>query len=280
MAIPPMDRDVLSKQQKRRFVRDGYLRIEDGLDEGLVSEGRDLIAAELPEELDDPDDLVGVGSRSPSPAAEEPFTTINERLYDYAADLAGEALEAPDGRGMQFAVRYPREIRLGAHHDRTPSFGHLDGYGPGYRENGEYGGFTVGAVVYFDDVVERGGGFTVWPGAHWVAADYYAEHSFESPGYHGQLPAIDDDGGWDYTRRFDEQARSRELAGEAGTVILWHNKMVHTAGVNQSPNVRMAGIQRLSREDHEAIKDDAADKPFEYWDGVAGLDPAAHPRTL
>ena len=270
---------MLSEHLKRRFVRDGYLLVEDALDEELVAEGRDLLAAELPEDLDDPEALVGVGSRSPSPDADEPFTTVNERLYEYAAELAGDALVAPDGPGMQFALRYPREVRLGAHHDRTPSFGHLDGYGPNYKETGEHGGFTVGAVAYFDDVVERGGGFTVWPGSHWVAADYYAEHSFESPGYHGQLPAIDDDGGWDYSRRFDQQARSRELAGDAGSVVLWHNKMVHTAGVNQSPNVRMAGIQRFSREDYEEIKEDAADKPFEYWDGLADVDPAERPPT-
>lgn len=272
--------DVLSTQQKRRFVRDGYLRIEDAVDDQVVAEGRGRLADEVPEDLDDPDELVGVGSRSPSPSADEPFTTINERLYEYAAALTGDALVPPDGPGMQFALRYPRELRLVAHHDRTPSFGHLDGYGPGYKETGEHGGFTIGAVVYYDDVVERGGGFTVWPGSHWVAADYYAEHSFESPGYHGQLPAIDDDGGWDYTRRFDEQARSRELSGDAGTVILWHNKMVHASGVNQSPNVRMAGLQRFSRDDYDETKHDAADEPFEYWDGVDGVDPATAPETV
>ena len=269
---------MLSDAQKRRFVRDGYLRIEDGMDADLVAEARDLVADAVPEDLDDPAELVGVGRRSPDPEGEEPFSTINERFYDYLSKLVGDALVEPDGPGMQFALRYPTEVRLGAHHDRTPAFGHLDGYGPGFRETGDYSAFTAGAVVYFDDVVERGGGFTVWPGSHHVAADYFSEHSLESPGYHGQLPAIDDDG-WDYTRRLDEQARSREISGPAGTVILWHNKLVHAGGVNQSPNVRMAGIQRFSREDIDDIVADAATDPFGYWDGLADVDPATDPET-
>jgi ectoine hydroxylase-related dioxygenase (phytanoyl-CoA dioxygenase family) len=271
---------MLSEQQRRRFKRDGYLVVTDALDDDLVEEGRETLAAAVPEDIDDPDDVVGEGGRSPEPDATAPFGAINDRLYDYATALVGDELVAPDVSHLQFALRYPRDLRLGAHHDRTPSFGHLDAYGPGFRDEGEYGGFTVGATVYFDDVVERGGGFTVWPGSHWVAADYYADHSVESPGYHGHLPAIDDDGGWDYTRRLDEQARSHEIAAPGGSVILWHNKLTHAAGVNQSPNVRIAGIQRFSRHDHDEIKRDAADKPFKYWPALEEVEPADTPESI
>jgi ectoine hydroxylase-related dioxygenase (phytanoyl-CoA dioxygenase family) len=259
---------MLTEDQRRRFVREGYLAVEDAVDSDLIAEARGQFREALPEDLDDEESLVGVGSRSPDPPATEPLSTINERLYEYAAALVGSKLAAPEGPGMQFAFRYPGEYRLADHVDRRPQVGHLDGYGPGFKQSGEYGGFTVGAVVYFDDVVERGGGFTVWPGTHWAAAEYFTDHALNCPGAGGTLPAVDDDGGWDSTRGLHEQVRSVEVNQPAGTVVLWHNKLLHTAGENQSQNVRMAGIQRFSREDHDEIREDAADKPFRYWEGV------------
>jgi hypothetical protein len=266
---------MLSDEQRRDFVRDGYLKIDDGIESDLVDEGRDLIWDAVPDDPDDPESLVGVGSRSPDVPAEEPFRTVNERLYDYASDLVGDALEAPEGPGMQLALRYPRDLRLDEHHRRRPGGGHLDGYGDSFMRSGEYVGFTVAAVVYFDDVAPNGGGFTVWPGSHWVAAKYFENNALNTLGT-GQLPAIDDSAegdsdnprhGWDRSRQLQNQLESRSLAGEAGTVILWHNKILHTAGANQSDAVRMAGITRMTRDDHEEILEDAADKPFAYWDG-------------
>lgn len=269
-------RAMLTAGQKAAFARDGYLVLEDGIDDDAIAAARDRIWDAVPDDPDDPESLVGVGSRSPDVPTEEPFATINDLLHEYGAALVGDALVAPDGPGMQLALRYPREVRLSATHDRTPT-GHLDGYGPGFREHGEYTGFTVGAVVYFDRVDPSGGGFTVWPGSHRVAAEYFSDHALTSPGHGGRLPAVDDDGGWDADRFFHQQARSRMLAGDAGTVILWHNKLVHAAGVNQRSRVRMAGIKRFRRDDHEEIKADAADEPFAYWRGVDGIEPADRP---
>jgi ectoine hydroxylase-related dioxygenase (phytanoyl-CoA dioxygenase family) len=65
---------------------------------------------------------------------------------------------------------------------------------------------------------------------------------------------------------------SHQISGEAGTLVLWHNKLVHSSGVNQTPNARLAGFNRMSRDDFDDIKVDAKDKPFEYWDGLADLE--------
>ena len=131
----------------------------------------------------------------------------------------------------------------------------------------------VGAVLYFDDVPDRGGGFTVWPSSHWIAAEYFSEHALNTPGLGGSLPALDDNGGWDRHHNLDDQFRSRELNYPAGTLILWHNKIYHTSGVNQSDAIRMAGISRFSRDDQGDIFEDAADKPLKYWEGVPDIDP-------
>ena len=268
MGRPSLGAGVLSEDQRETFVRDGYLLIEDGIDAELIEEGRSLIWDAIPDDPEDPAAWVGVGSRSPDVPADEPFTAINHRLHDYASDLVGDALRRPGGPGTQLALRYPRELRISEHLDRRPVIGHLDGYGPGFKRHGQYSGFTIGGVVYYDQVPERGGGFTIWPGTHWVAADYFTDHALNTPGYGGSLPAIDDDGGWDRRRTIADQVRSKELSGGPGTVILWHNKLVHGTGINQSSSIRMAGITRMSREDHDEIFEDAADKPFEYWDGV------------
>lgn len=262
---------MLTDEQRRQFVRDGYLVIEDGIDDDLVEAAFAKIADALPEDVDDPEQLRGVGSRSPDVDADEEIGAINQRLYEYGRELVGDELAKP-GSGTQLALRYPQELRLSAHHDRRPHVGHLDGFGPGYQQTGQYSGFTVAGNVYFDDVPDRGGGFTVWPGSHWVAANYFEDYALNTPGQGGKLPAIDDDGGWDTSRFLSDQLRSKELNAPAGTVILWHNKLVHTSGVNQSDRIRMAGITRMSRADKDDILEDAADKPFKYWEGVTDLD--------
>ena len=261
---------MLTSDQKRRFVQDGFLVIDQGIDHHLVDAAFTTIAEALPEDVDAPDQLRGVGSRAPEIDADDEIGAINERLYEYASELVGATLDQP-GTGMQLALRYPEALRLAAYHDRRPRVGHLDGFGPGFQQTGQYTGFTIAGTVYFDDVPERGGGFTVWPGSHWVAANYFEDHALNTPGQGGNLPAIDDEGGWDRTRFLSDQLRSIELNGNAGTVILWHNKLMHTAGVNQSERIRMAGITRMSRGDKAEILEDAADKPFAYWDGVTGL---------
>jgi hypothetical protein len=261
---------MLSDDQKRQFARDGYLRVAGALDD-LVADARGAVADAIPEDLDEPEELAGVGSRQPTVPVEEPFASINGALYEYGRALVGGDLRRPSGPDMQLALRYPDTARLGDAFDRTPTFGHLDGYGPGFRDTGNYSGFDIGAVVYLDDVPERGGGFTVWPGAHLVAADYFREHSLSSPGYHGRLPAVAEEG-WDYAGWFHEQARSRELSGDAGTVVLWHGRMVHAAGVNQSERVRMAGIQRFAREGFDARKAEFVANPFAGWAGLDGIE--------
>lgn len=259
---------MLDQEQRREFGQQGYLVLEDAIDQELIEEGRELIWNEIPESPDNPEELVGVGSRTPDVPTEEPFMTIKRQLFEFGAELVGDSLVAPDSPHMQLALRYPRELRLSEHLDRKPTHGHLDGFGPGYKKTGQYSSWMVAGVVYFDDVVSGGGGFTVWPGTHWVAADYFSNHALNTPGYGGPLPAIDDDGGWDRNHTISDQVRSRELNYDAGTVILWHNKIYHTTGVNQSENIRMAGITRFSREDQDEIYEDAADKPLKYWDGV------------
>jgi hypothetical protein len=85
--------------------------------------------------------------------------------------------------------------------------------------------------------------------------------------------------GWDHSQRFGYQARSKEICGLTGTVIPWQNKLVQTTGVNQSPIVRMAGIRRLRRHNHDEIKRDPASRRFAYWPEMDGITPATVPES-
>lgn len=270
---------LLTDEQRRRFVRDGFLVVEDAFDEGTVEEVREGVWEAIEEDPDDPDSWVGGGYRTADPwdAVDDLSNELTERSYAHAEELVGEGELEDPGEGMSVHLQFPDEMPYGEVARRRTTMGHLDGYGPGFQETGDYGGFTVAATAYLGPVEPGGGGFTVWPGAHWIAADYFSEHSLESPGMHGLLPAVDGDG-WDYESFLSDQILPHEVTGPAGTLVLWHNKMVHTAGVNQNDDIRMAAITRFSRPDHDDIYEDAKDKLWKYWPGLDDVDPGVDPR--
>ena len=152
--------------------------------------------------------------------------------------------------------------------------GHLDGYA-NFDENPEVFTFTLGAAVYVDDVRPRSGGFTVWPGSHRVAAAYFEDHALETVGgkpNNSQVPAVGEAAGeWDYDDLLWNQYDPYEVSGPAGTVVLWHSKLTHNAGINVGEDVRMAAITRFAREDQQEIRRDDAETLFEYWPAMAGV---------
>ena len=84
------------------------------------------------------------------------------------------------------------------------------------------------AMVLIDDVIPHGGGFTVWPGSHlrlhtyWetIVSAHWKEDAKESFA--------------------EEQAdilntvEPIEFCGQAGDVVFWHPRLLHSAGVNKS----------------------------------------------
>ena len=106
--------------------------------------------------------------------------------------------------------------------------------GPDYRgahsDGACYGRWRLQMSAYIDDVPPSSGGFTVWPGSHtriwkeqWKALQAGEKHiSNKSIPIIGQI-TVD-------TQPFD-------CHGPAGTVVLWHTKILHIAGQNVSSNV-------------------------------------------
>lgn len=254
----------LTDAQKLAFKRNGFLAVPDALDEDLVTDVREAIWEGIEADPADPDSLVGGGYHlNEYEAVDRPklFERVNQDVYAYAEEMVGPDLLEPPGDRVQIALKFPDEDQL-LSGTELPRHGHIDGYGPGFNADGRVHGFTIGVAVYYSDVDPRSGGFTVWPGSHWQVAEYYASHVLETPGHahHDSLPS--------------EVGDPHEITGRAGTAILWHNKLVHTGGVNRSRNVRLASISRFKRRDFDEIQRDAADKLWKYWPGLEGLNPA------
>jgi hypothetical protein len=244
----------------------------------------------------DHDEIFHRGSSSESArrlSTVEPFERLFRAVYPYAEQLVGEGLLAdPDERPAEHClhgghlmasrdggasvvahdgaigpiVQYPRALRdpLAAPFDYAATR-HVDGStGPYADESVEYLPFTIAAAVYFDEVVPRGGGFTVWPGSHRITSRYFATHSY------GEY--IADSGVLDGL----PLGPAHEITGGPGTLVLWHHNIVHGAAPNHSDGIRMAGFQRIARSDIGDIGQRGLAAPWLQYDAIRDLQPVYH----
>jgi len=162
------------------------------------------------------------------------LTAANPDILAGVTDLIGDPIAPEYVRGL-YPV-FPTESRS------------LDGHCDQHK-------FQVGVVLYLSDVSPRGGGFTVWPGSHHVMAKH-----------HGSL------GDKDRLSTFDHAVVSVqtstqpfEVVGPTGTVVFWHQRLVHTAGTNTSKTVRHATLCDFKNERFLSAADYATADPWETW---------------
>lgn len=268
---------LFSHREKRELKRNGFVVKDDVIDEDTISAAREAFWDGVPFDRDDYEALVDAPERFEDAwdyiEDPEPFAAINEQLFPYAEELAGEGtLERPDER-IQVTPRFPNG-ELGQEGD-LPSLhrelGHIDGYGPHFDNYHEVGYYTVMTSTYLNRVEPRGGGFTVWPGSHWYAGEYYDEYHLESLVNNATLPAYED-GEWDRCGHLAHQLDPLEIHGDPGTTVFWHQNLLHCGGINRSPYVRLSTIQRFVRPDAEEIKRDAYANIWKYWEGMEGVE--------
>lgn len=268
---------LFTDRQKAEMKRNGFVVVDDVVDDETIEAAREVFWDGVPFERDDYETLVGRPERFENAwdhiENPDPFAEINDQLFPYAEELAGEDTLDHPGEGIQVTPRFPNgEVREGE--EKPPlhrEHGHIDGYGPHFDAHHEVGYYTVMAAVYLDYVEPRGGGFTVWPGSHWYAGEYYDEYHLESLVNNATLPACDD-GHWDRCESFAHQTDPLEIHGDAGTTVFWHQNLLHCGGINNSSRVRLSAIQRFQRPDAEEIKRDAYANPFKYWEGMEGVE--------
>lgn len=259
---------MLTIDERERFRRNGFVVLRDALDEDLIREGRTAI---------EDDDSMGPGNQN-EPTT-EPFRTINERLFEYAADLIGAENLARPGT-PEFGTDDGEETRIGLHFpdDDLPAIEDPDVQRQVRRDlpihvdnqTNEHGGlYGLGAAIYFDDVGPRDAGFTVWPASHRMVAGHCELSTTDGDPPLKQARIRADSEFEDLSDLFD-LFEPFEITGDAGTVTLWHGSLIHSAGMQLSPgSLRMAGFSRFYfRPDAVDSLDDAFANPFRYWEGV------------
>lgn len=164
--------------------------------------------------------------RSPHRYGREPMlldvTANHPRVRAVVQQFLGEQLErAQRVRGVYLVLpKLPSTNgRLGPHVDHSAA--------------------QLSAMVLVDKIPARSGAFTVWPGSHVRLHRFWTSCQGAHFNHHKK-------------REFDEEFKTIlrdtvpvEFVGEAGDVVFWHPRLIHSAGVNYSaetdtPRIRYA----------------------------------------
>ena len=245
---------LLKDDQKAFFKENGYLVLNDTLTDDQVESGVEAIWPHIDADRNDPSTWIGAGPISPK-CGDDPAllaTLYESPVYEAAESLVGKGkLTRPGSFGPK--LNFPTgETRWSA-----PGGGHLDGYYTptnGVPE-GTVGRFYVGVTMYLSHQHPTGGGFTVWPGTHLQAAQYFKTHAMLKP-----------KGG--NVRDLYDMPEPVEITGPPGTVCLWHGSLVHSASKNYRPDIRFCMITRLNRIDNSDILFEFPDDTWTYWEGI------------
>ncbi|MBT4139616.1 MAG: hypothetical protein HOE48_16965 [Candidatus Latescibacteria bacterium] len=132
------------------------------------------------------------------------------RMRQLVSKFIGESVKYADRvRGVYciFPKSPDRDARLGPHGDHT--------------------GAQLSAMVFVDTVPPHCGGFTIWPGSH------YMSHVYHKTVY----GPLDPDRAEEYVKARDDvlnEVTPVQFHGKAGDVVFWHPRLVHGPGVNYS----------------------------------------------
>lgn len=244
----------LTPAEKVFFRDNGYLVRNDLLTQAQIDAARDALWEGIDADREDPSTWVNAGPRSPCPGSHPAIraTVMETPAFAIAEELVGTGRLNPGGPGP--ALVYPS----GDDEWTQPAHGHLDGYYTptnGVPE-GTVGLFHVGVTIYVEQIEERGGCFTVWPGTHRQAAEYFRDHSLLSV-----------QGG--NSRDVFDLPEPLQIAGPPGTVCFWHGQLIHSGTKNCRRNIRMALIARLSRKDLDDIRFESPDDMWQYYEGIS-----------
>lgn len=248
LAVP-----YLTAEDKAFFKENGYLIKHDTLTDEQIQNAQDALWEGIEADRDDPETWVNAGLRSPASGPHPAIhgTVMESPIFEMAEELVGKGKLNEGGPGP--ALVFPS----GDEDWDAPERGHLDGY---YTPNngvpeGTVGLFHVGTTIYVEHVEPRGAGFTVWPGTHRAAGEYFKTHSLLSV----------QGGVFNEKIEFPEPV---EITGPPGTVCLWHGQLVHSGSKNCRRRIRMALIGRLARKDVNNIRFESPNDIWEYWEGI------------
>ncbi len=251
-----MASNTLSTEQQQRFVCNGFLVLREAIPEDVLESVCNEITNTLPEELNDFEKLAsGPKKRHEWIETEDdsPFDKLNQHLYKYASEIVGDKLN-PTTPLTQISARYPTGKHPGSQNRPSPIEGvyhHIDAID---NESGNLQPFSVGVGTYINEVAPRSGGFCVWPGSHWHAAERVSEHGMVA------LQDVDP--------IINSTNAPFEVTGQAGTIFLYHHLLVHGGGVHLGRQPRLATFTRFLREDIGDTFKDSIKEPFKFCEGL------------
>ena len=235
------------------FKEDGFVVKHDVVDRGLLDKAVECFWADMGVDRDSPESWVEGGAKPNLPCTNHPdvrATLTESPIQDMCEELVGK--DTLNVSNYTFAKPvYP----TGKPQDEwePPKCGHLDGHG---LVDGSVQRFTIAATVNMAEVKPKSGAFTVWPGTHRRVHEYFRNHSILT----GLQSLQDEEGNW------DDLPEAIENPGPPGTVVFWHNLMMHGPGNNYGTEIRMACVNRFSRKD---LIDTQFEMPEDMWEDWA-----------
>ena len=246
----------LTLEDKSFFKENGYLIKRGVLSDAQVQAARDALWDGIQADRNKPETWVQAGPRVPCPSSHPAIrATVQESpVFSMMEEMVGVGQLNGGGPGPHLVFPSGDDEWTGAKH------GHLDGYYTptnGVPE-GTVGYMTINVTIYVEHIEHRGGCFTVFPGTHRMAHEYFKTHSLLSV-----------EGGSSNRIWSDEEMPSAlEFEGAPGDVCFWHGQMVHTGSKNVNRNIRMALIGRFSRKDSNDIRFETPDDMWADWEGL------------
>ena len=239
-----------TEREVDHFKEHGFVRKHGVVEPLLLNKAVDKFYEEIGVDRNDPKSFINAGSRGNLKCGRDPdvrSTLTESPIQEMCEELAGDAMKVSNHTFAKPVFPTGRPKSEWTH----PAHGHLDGY----TAEGVVDTFTVAVTVNMNDVKPKSGGFTVWPGTHRRAHEYFRTHSLVNG-----LKAFQDGEG-----NYVDLPEAVENPGPPGTVVFWHNLLMHEAGKNHGKEIRMACVSRFNRENLNDIKFDISEDMWQHW---------------
>ncbi|MFT5367678.1 MAG: hypothetical protein ACI8V2_002639 [Candidatus Latescibacterota bacterium] len=239
-------------EEKIHFKEQGYVVKHDVVSLDLIDKAVDVLWGEIEADRDDPETWINAGPRGNLKCGGHP--DIRATLSDTPIQAMCEELVGKDT--LRVANHTFVKMIYPEGHDNwtTAQQMHLDGY----TSEGVHDAFTIAVTVNINHIKPRSGGFTIWPGAHKRAHEYFRTHSL--------IKGLDAFRGAD--GEYEDLPEPVDVTGPPGTVTFWHNMMLHSPGVNCGRDIRMAFVSRYARKDLNEIRFEYPEDMWTYWEGL------------
>ena len=250
----------LTEEQKRKFVRDGFLHVPQVVPPRLVARARRAINHSIGAGID-AEELIRFNNQSFCTELRDDSHLVrlatNPVVWSHVRALLGDR-RAVRPASCQIALRFP----LPEGTPRRLTGGHVDGYHTprnGVPDDGVIRNFTLLLGIMLSDVpADLSGNFTTWPGSHRRMERYFRAHGVNSleGGHIG----------------FDlGLSKPVPVTGKAGDIVLAHYQVAHTVSPNLSGDIRYMCFFRLSVRGLANHRVDSMLDIWRDWPALRGL---------